>query len=102
MIINQLITIMLTFHKKHSEIYDSPPDERFLSSPEPKFTHGGWNFSNALKIHWLLITGNEEEVLRRRGGLTTRLLSTTCEYESRTNVRLSVSQVSDKNFQQYC
>merc|ERR1712107_121835 len=50
------------------------------SSPRPpKFYSNYLVYKNALKIHRLLITGDEEEVLRRRGGLTRRLLTTTCE-----------------------
>lgn len=37
-----------------------------LSTPQPEFDHDGHTFNGCLLLHRLLVTGQEEEVLRRR------------------------------------
>ena len=39
--------------------------EEALSSPQPKFEHSGWTFEGCLLLHRLLVSGEEEKVLRR-------------------------------------
>jgi len=51
-----------------------------LSSLQPEFKQEGvGTFTNCLLLHRLLITGQEEEVLRRKQELSHSLLSHTCE-----------------------
>ena len=56
-----------------------------LSAQQPEFTHEydghTYNISNAVLLHKLLITGQEEQVVSRRGELDRDLLSSTCEFE---------------------
>ena len=53
-----------------------------LSAPQPTFQHGGFTFTgNCPLLHKLLITGQEEQVVSRRGELNRDLLSSTCEYK---------------------
>ena len=55
-----------------------------LSAQQPEFTHEydghTYNISDAVLLHKLLITGQEEQVVSRRGELSRDLLSLTCEY----------------------
>ena len=48
-------------------------------SSQPMFEHSGLTFSNCSILHKLLITGQGEQVVSRRGELDRDLLSTTCE-----------------------
>ena len=57
-------------------------DELLLSAPQPTFEHGGFTFSNCSLLHKLLITGQGEQVVSRRGELNRDLLSSTCEYKT--------------------
>merc|ERR1711962_398788 len=61
-------------------------DELLLSAPQPTFKHGGWTFSNCSLLHKLLITGQAEQVVSRRGELDQDLLSTTCEFGNMSKV----------------
>ena len=76
-------------------------DELLLSAPQPTFEHGGvvfsncslkhgWTFSNCSLLHKLLITGQGEQVVSRRGELDRDLLSTTCENEVVSKVRCRI------------
>ena len=60
-------------------------DELLLIAPQPTFKHDydGWTYtySNCSLLHKLLITGQEEQVVSRRGELNGDLLSRTCEYK---------------------
>ena len=49
-----------------------------LSTPQPEFDHDGHTFNDCLLLHRLLVTGQEEEVLRRRQELSPSLLSHGC------------------------
>ena len=55
-----------------------------LSAPQATFEHEDdlrlSTFSNCSLLHKLLITGQGEQVVRRRGELNRDLLSSTCEY----------------------
>jgi len=51
-----------------------------LSAPQPTFGHYGLTFSNCSLLHKLLITGQGEQVVSRRGELRD-LLPITCEWE---------------------
>jgi len=57
-----------------------------LSAPQATFEDdydgATWTFSNCSLLHKLLITGQGEQVVSRRGELDRDLLSTTCEMES--------------------
>ena len=65
------------------------------SAPQPTFKHDGFNgitytFSNCSLLHKLLITGQGEQVVSRRGELDRDLLSTTCENEVVSKVRCRI------------
>ena len=60
-----------------------------LSAPQATFEHGYYTFSNCSLLHKLLITGQEEQVVSRRGELDRDLLSTTCEYKFPSGITLS-------------
>ena len=70
-----------------SNVYFAGPQLEPLSAPQPMFQHfydsegGHYKFSNCSLLHKLLITGQGEQVVSRRGELDRDLLSTTCEYE---------------------
>ena len=67
-----------------------------LSSPQPKFQHGGKIFSNCSLLHKLLITGQGEQVVSRRGELNQDLLSSTCEYDSTSKVQSQSFRLATK------
>ena len=95
-----------TFHRRLTETYNNNStklifydlrfisvlaDELLLSAPQPTFKHDGFNgltytFSNCSLLHKLLITGQGEQVVSRRGELDRDLLSSTCKYSSGTTV----------------
>ena len=60
-------------------LHFSVADELLLSAIQPTFEYGGGTWSNCSLLHKLLITGQEEQVVSRRGELDRDLLSTTCE-----------------------
>ena len=64
-------------------------DELLLSAPQPTFEHDGWTVSNCSLLHKLLITGQEEQVVSRRGELNRDLLSSTCEYKHSSGTTVS-------------
>ena len=53
-----------------------------LSALQPTFKHDGRTYSNCSLLHKLLITGQGEQVVSRRGELNRDLLSSTCEYKN--------------------
>ena len=59
-------------------------DELLLSTPQPTFRHDydgtTYTLSNCSLLHKLLITGQGELVVSRRGELNRDLLSSTCKY----------------------
>ena len=66
-------------------------DELLLSAPEPTFKHDDFNgitytLSNCSLLHKLLVYGQGEQVVSRRGELDRDLLSSTCKYSSGTTV----------------
>ena len=65
-----------------------------LSAPQATFEDdydgATWTFSNCSLLHKLLITGQGEQVVSRRGELDRDLLSTTCEMESFSKVRCRI------------
>ena len=65
-------------------------DELLLSAPQPTFRHDydgtTYTLSNCSLLHKLLITGQGELVVSRRGELNGDLLSSTCKYSSGTTV----------------
>ena len=64
-----------------------------LPAPQPTFEHGGWSFSNCSLLHKLLITGQEEQVVSRRGELNRDLLSTTCGMDRISKVRCKIGLI---------
>ena len=66
-----------------SNVYSAAPQLEPLSALQPTFQHGvgDYIFSNCSLLHKLLITGQGEQVVSRRGELNRDLLSSTCEYE---------------------
>ena len=63
------------------ELTNDISDELLLSAPQPDFEQNTWTFSNAVLLHRLLITGQEEQVVSRRGELNRDLVKHTCEYK---------------------
>ena len=73
-------------------------DELLLSAPQPTFKHDGFNgttytFSNCSLLHKLLITGQGEQVVSRKGELNGDLLSSTCEVDRVTKVRCKIGLI---------
>ena len=60
------------------ELTNDISDELLLSAPQPVFEHYGDIVSNALLLHRLLATGQEEQVVSRRGELNRDLVKRTC------------------------
>ena len=75
-----------------SNVYSAGPQLEPLSAPQPTFQYGvgDYMFSNCSLLHKLLITGQGEEVVSRRGELTRDLLSRTCEMDSISKVRCKI------------
>jgi len=57
-----------------------------LSAPQATFEHDDYTFSNCSLLHKLLITGQGEQVVSRRGELNGDLLSSTCEVDRVTKM----------------
>ena len=63
-----------------TNVYPAGPVLEPLSAPQPTFKHDGcYTFSNCSLLHKLLITGQGEQVVSRRGELNRDLLTSTCE-----------------------
>ena len=71
-----------------SNVYFAGPQLEPLSAPQPTFKHGYRTFSNCSLLHKLLITGQGEQVVNRRGELDRDLLSSTCKYSSGTTASM--------------
>ena len=75
-----------------SNVFFAGPRLVPLSAPQTTFklvfqhfydSKGGhYTFSNCSLLHKLLVTGQGEQVVSRRGELNRDLLSSTCEYEN--------------------
>ena len=63
-----------------SNVYFAGRQLEPLSAPQPTFEHDSYIFTNCSLLHKLLITGQGEQVVSRRGELNRDLLSSTCEY----------------------
>ena len=48
-------------------VYQTIPLPQSLSAPQPEFETDQRTWSNCLLLHWLLIIGDEEQVLLREG-----------------------------------
>ena len=64
-----------------------------LSSPEPDFEHDGWTFSGCLLLHRLIVTGQTDELVRRKREIVPALLSHTCKYYGVDKVRLKLKMI---------
>ena len=65
--------------------------ERSSSSAiQPTFKYGGSIWFNYSLLHKLLITGQGEQVVSRRGELNRDLLSSTCEFVGVSKVRCRI------------
>ena len=73
-----------------SNVCSAGPRLEPLSAPQPTFEHGRWTFSNCSLLHKLLITGQGEQVVSRRGELNRDLLSSTCEFVGVSKVRCRI------------
>ena len=71
------------------ELTNDISDALLLSAPQPDFEHDGDTFSNALLLHRLLATGQEEQVVSRRSELNRDLVKHTCSWGSDSKVRWS-------------
>ena len=60
-----------------------------LFAPQATLKHDGYTFSNCFLLHKLLITGQGEQVVSRRGELDRELLSRTCEYKHSSGTTIS-------------
>ena len=58
-----------------------------LSSPQPDFKHNGLTFSGCLLLHRLIVTGQTDELVRRKQEIVPALLSHTCEWGYSDKVR---------------
>ena len=70
-----------------------------LSSLQPKFTHNDATFLKCRHLHKLLVTGEDDEVLRRKEEFTPSLLSHSCQYKKGND---SVNQVNIKSLLSFC
>ena len=68
-------------------------DELLLSAPQPTFKHDVFALSNCSLLHKLLITGQGEQVVSRRGELNRDLLSSTCEFGHVSKVRCKIGMI---------
>ena len=57
-------------------------DPLHLSALQTKFSYNGRTFTNCVLLHRLIITRQDEEILRRRHQLDPALLARTFEYQS--------------------
>ena len=73
-----------------NNVYSAATELEPLSAPQPTFQQDDYTFSNCSLLHKLLITGQGEQVVSRRGELNRDLLSSTCEYDSTSKVRYRV------------
>ena len=77
-----------------NNVYYAATELEPLSALQPTFEHVYegylWTFSNCSLLHKLLITGQGEQVVSRRGELNGDLLSSTCEVDRVTKVRCKV------------
>ena len=64
-----------------------------LSSPEPDFKHNGLTFSGCLRLHWLIVTGQTDELVRRKREIVPALLSHTCKCDGVDKVRLKLKMI---------
>ena len=55
-------------------------DYLHLSALQPMFSYMERTFTNCVLLHRLIITGQDEEILRRRHQLDPSLLARTCQY----------------------
>ena len=85
--ITKLLIFLCQFSLSMSNVYFAGPQLEPLSAPQPMFQHfydsegGHYKFSNCSLLHKLLITGQGEQVVSRRGELNRDLLSSTCEFK---------------------
>ena len=73
-----------------NNVYPAGPVLETLSAPQPTFEYGGWTFSNCSLLHKLLVTGQGEQVVSRRGELNRDLLNSTCEWGGVSKVRCRI------------
>ena len=67
--------------------------EHLLSSPQPDFEHDIYTFSGCLLLHRLIVTGQTDELVRRKRELEPALLSHTCKYGGYDKVRLKLKMI---------
>ena len=60
--------------------------DHLLSALQPKFTYNWNTFTNCVLLHCLIITGQDEEILRRRHQLDPALLARTCQYQKESTL----------------
>ena len=72
-----------------NNVYYAATELEPLSAPQATFEHDDYTFSNCSLLHKLLITGQGEQVVSRRGELNRDLLSRTCEIGNSSGATLS-------------
>ena len=91
--ITKLLIFLSQFSLSMSNVYFAGPQLEPLSAPQPTFEHGDYyTFSKCSLLHKLLITGQGEQVVSRRGELSRDLLSKTCKFKASSSGR-TVSKV---------
>ena len=95
--ITKLLIFLCQFSLSMSNVYFAGPQLEPLSAPQPTFEHvyegGRYTFSNCSLLHKLLVTGQGEQVVTRRGELNGDLLSSTCEVDRVTKVRCKIGLI---------
>ena len=76
-----------------NNVYSAATELEPLSAPQPTLEHNGRTWSNCSLLHKLLITGQGEQVVSRRGELNRDLLSSTCESRSYSKVRCKIGLI---------
>ena len=74
-------------------IFPSEPAGPPLSTPQPDFEHGGYTLSGCLLLHKLVVTGQTDELVRRKQELVPSLLSQTCKWDGYDKVRLKLKMI---------
>ena len=72
-----------------NNVYSAATELEPLFAPQATLKHDGYTFSNCFLLHKLLITGQGEQVVSRRGELNRDLLSSTCEIKRPSGYTLS-------------
>ena len=76
-----------------NNVYSAATELEPLFAPQATLKHDGYTFSNCFLLHKLLITGQGEQVVSRRGELNRDLLSSTCKFGPYSKVRCKIGLI---------